>query len=68
MTRSRRHLSPIAELLRAALGDEQRIVLAFDFAGAYTRDLAALRDAEFELVTYDHKPYPELPACRSPPR
>jgi hypothetical protein len=54
------HLEPIAERLRDALGDEQRILLAFDRAGAYPEELAALRDARFEFVTYERKPYPEL--------
>src|SRR5690606_7735159 len=55
------HLDPIGERLRDALGDEQRILLAFDRAGAYAEQLASLRDADFEFVTYERKPYPALP-------
>src|SRR5690606_5199429 len=47
------HLDPIGERLRDALGDEQRILLAFDRAGAYAEQLASLRDADFEFVTYE---------------
>lgn len=54
------HLSPIAERLRDGLGDGERILLGFDRAGAYADELADLRDAEFEFVTYERKPYPLL--------
>ncbi len=55
-------LLPIADLLRAGLGDDQRILLAFDRAGAYPEVLAALREESFEFVTYERRPYRELPA------
>jgi len=54
-------LRPLGELLRKALGKEQRILLAFDRAGAYAESMAELRDAEFEAVTYERRPYPTLP-------
>ncbi len=54
-------LRPLGELLRKALGQEQRILLAFDRAGAYPEQLAELRDAAFEAVTYERRPYPTLP-------
>lgn len=53
-------LLPIASRLRAALGVDERILLAFDRAGAHAEPLAALRDAGFEAVTYERKPYPEI--------
>jgi len=53
-------LSPIAELLRMALGPEQRILLAFDRAGAFPVQMAELRERGFEFVTYERRPYPLL--------
>ena len=53
-------LLPIADRLRTALGADERIMLAFDRAGAHAEPLAALRDAGFEAVTYERKPYPEI--------
>lgn len=50
-------LPPIAARLRDALGKDQRIVLAFDRGGSYAEVIAALRDANVELVTYERKPY-----------
>lgn len=55
-------LMPIAQRLRAGLGEKQRILLAFDRAGSFPEELAALRDAKFEWVTYERKGYPLLPA------
>jgi len=55
-------LGSIGELLRGALGKEQRILLAFDRAGAYPEQMAELREAGFEFVTYEHRPYPMLAA------
>jgi hypothetical protein len=54
-------LSPIAALLRGGLEAGQRILLGFDRAGAFPEQLAALRDADVELVTYERRPYPLLP-------
>jgi hypothetical protein len=53
-------LSSVAKLLREMVGAEPRIVLAFDRGGAFPEQLVALRDAGFELVTYERKPYPLL--------
>lgn len=55
-------LLPIAHRLRAGVGPKARILLAFDRAGAFAQDMSALRDTGFELVTYERKPYPALPA------
>ena len=56
-------LSPIATLLRLALGAEETILLAFDRAGAFPEQMTQLRDEGFEFVTYERKPYPELVAA-----
>lgn len=55
-------LLPIAELIRIAVGKGQRILLAFDRAASYGEALAALRDADFEFVVYEKKPYRLVPA------
>lgn len=55
-------LLPAGQRLRDALGPEENIVLAFDRGGAFPDQLAALRDANFDFVTYERKPYTELPA------
>jgi hypothetical protein len=60
-------LLPIAQRIRSALGDDERILLAFDRAGAHPEPLAALRENGFEAVTYERKPYPELPATAFTP-
>jgi hypothetical protein len=54
-------LTPLAELLRAGLEKGQRILLGFDRAGAFPEQMAALRDADVEFVTYERRPYPILP-------
>jgi hypothetical protein len=54
-------LLPIGALLRVALGPAQRILLAFDRAASYADVLAELRDANFEFVAYEKKPYRVLP-------
>ena len=54
-------LSPIAELLRGGLDKGQRIILAFDRAGAFPENMAQLRDTGVEFVTYERRPYPPLP-------
>lgn len=53
-------LPPIGALLRRAVGDDERVLLAFDRAGAFAESMAALRDTGFELVTYERRPYPKL--------
>ena len=50
-------LPRIAARLRDALGPDERIVLAFDRAGSYADELAELRDAGFEFVAYERKPF-----------
>jgi transposase-like protein len=54
-------LLPIAKRLREALGPDKKIVLAFDRGGAFAEQLAALRDADVDFVTYERKPFAELP-------
>jgi hypothetical protein len=54
-------LIPIAELLRGGLEAGQRILLAFDRAGAFPGQMAALRDSDVEFVTYERRPYQLLP-------
>jgi hypothetical protein len=55
-------LAPAAEILRMALGDKARILLAFDRGGAFPTAMAGLRDLGFELATYERGPYQELAA------
>lgn len=55
-------LSPIARLMRLALGEEETLLLAFDRAGAFPGQLTELRDEKFEFVTYERRPYSSLPA------
>jgi len=50
-------LSPISEILRGGLEDKQRILLAFDRAGAFPQNMANLRNTGVEFVTYERKPY-----------
>ena len=54
-------LLPLAQRIRDGLGVDERVLLAFDRAGAFAEELARLRDADFDFVTYERKPYPELP-------
>lgn len=51
----------VTMLLRAALGADERILIAFDRGGAFPTQLAALRDDAFELVTYERRPFKKLP-------
>lgn len=53
-------LSPVGKRLREALGTEQRILLSFDRGGAYPEQMAELRDAGLEFVTYERRPFPQL--------
>ncbi|MCG8420813.1 MAG: hypothetical protein MJE77_23065 [Proteobacteria bacterium] len=55
-------LTPIAELMRQGLGQDTRILLAFDRAGAYPEQMAELRNRDFEFVTYERRPYQLLAA------
>jgi len=54
-------LLPLGKRLRDALGADEKILLAFDRGGAFAEQLAVLRDASFDFVTYERKPYAELP-------
>ncbi|MFN0247591.1 MAG: hypothetical protein ACKV2T_11960 [Kofleriaceae bacterium] len=60
-------LLPIGKRLREALGPDERILIAFDRAGAFAEQLASLRNDDFEFVTYERKPYAELPATAFTP-
>lgn len=53
-------LMPIVTRLRDGLGTEERILLVFDRAGAFPDEMATLRDAGVEFVTYERRPYPDL--------
>jgi len=55
-------LQPIAKRLRDGLGDDERILLAFDRGGAFSARLAELRDTGIEFVTYERAPYPKIAA------
>lgn len=55
-------LRPIARFVRAALGSDDTVLLAFDRAGAFAAEMAALREERFEFVTYERAPYPLLTA------
>lgn len=55
-------LTPIARLLRLALGTEAKILLAFDRAGAFPAQMAELREEGFDFVTYERRPFPLLAA------
>lgn len=46
--------------LRAIIGNEERVLLAFDRGGAFPEIMAALRDEGVELATYERAPYPKL--------
>jgi len=60
-------LLPLGKRLRDALGADETILLAFDRGGAFAEQLAALRDANFDFVTYERKPYAELPTTAFAP-
>jgi hypothetical protein len=53
-------LTPIAQTLRELLSQNQRILLAFDRAGSFPKQMAELREQGFEFVTYERRPYPML--------
>jgi hypothetical protein len=58
---------PLGKRVREALGDDEQILFAFDRGGSFPEQLAALRDADFDFVTYERKPYAELPATQFTP-
>ena len=53
-------LTPIGSLLRRIVGADERVLLAFDRAGAFAESMAGLRDTGFELVTYERRPFPAM--------
>jgi hypothetical protein len=53
-------LGPITSLLRKIVGDGQRILVAFDRAGAFPQAMKELRVEGFEFVTYERRPFPTL--------
>src|ERR1019366_3148627 len=53
-------LAPTAALISRVVGEGERVLLAFDRAGAFPESMASLRDGGFELVTYERRPYPLL--------
>ena len=55
-------LPQLAQILRDALGPKARILVGFDRAGSFAEHLAELRNMGIEFVTYERKPYRELPA------
>jgi len=55
-------LKGIVEVLQLGLGEEERLLVAFDRAGAYPEHLAELRDHNVEFVTYERRPYAQLTA------
>jgi len=53
-------LPRIAKVLREALGQETKILLAFDRGGAFPEHMTRLREEGFDFVTYERKPYRAL--------
>ena len=57
-------LRPVARLLRDGLdqagAERTKVALVFDRAGAFPSEMAALRDAGFDFVTYERGPYARL--------
>lgn len=60
-------LALLGRRIREGLDADERILLAFDRAGSFAEQLAELRDADFDFVTYERKPYPDLPATAFTP-
>jgi transposase-like protein len=56
-------MMPIVVQLRAVVGDDDRMLVAFDRGGAYPETMATLREAGCEFVTYERAPYPKLSAA-----
>ncbi|NNL86526.1 MAG: helix-turn-helix domain-containing protein [Myxococcales bacterium] len=48
---------PLGESVREVLGPGERALFAFDRGGSFPNHIAMLRDADFEVVTYERKPY-----------
>jgi hypothetical protein len=54
-------MMPIVNQLRAVVGEDDRLLVAFDRGGAYPETMSTLRDEGCEFVTYERAPYPALP-------
>ena len=54
-------MMPVVDQLRSVVGDEDRVLLAFDRGGAFPKTMATLRDDGCEFVTYERAPFPKLP-------
>lgn len=57
-------MMPIVNQLRLVVGEEDRLLLAFDRGGAHPEAMALLREAGCEFVTYERAPYPKLAATK----
>ncbi len=57
-------MMPIVNQLRGVVGDEDRLLLAFDRAGAHPEPMAMLREDGCEFVTYERAPYPKLSSSK----
>jgi hypothetical protein len=55
-------LLPIGRFLQRSVGDEAKVLLVFDRAGAFAENMASLRDEGFEFITYERAPYQVLAA------
>ena len=53
-------LPRITGTLRGILDAGEKIILAFDRAGAFPESMASLRDERVSFVTYERRPYPQL--------
>jgi hypothetical protein len=51
----------VLNLHGVVVGDDDRLLVAFDRGGAFPETMATLRDEGVEFVTYERAPYPELP-------
>ena len=51
-------LVPMARRAQLAAPEDQRLIFAFDRAGAYPSVMSELLDAKVEAVTYERRPYP----------
>jgi transposase len=56
-------LRPIGRFVRDALEGTVKPLLVFDRGGAFPKEMAALRDEDFEFLTYERAPYPTLPVA-----
>lgn len=53
-------LMPIVDQLRLTVGEDDRLLVAFDRGGAFPEAMAALREKGCEFVTYERGPYRTL--------